>query len=145
MPQIVQPNYRQASLWGDSGEHHPERVGIPQQPAALEYQRVAVRPLTGSHEALSLLLYRRATRSFTDLTVTRDMLRVVVHLDRKVGAGPFVKAGRSGRVSLVAFVRTLAELRQIVPCVREAYELAAGEWLGRDADRRANVPAREAI
>lgn len=68
----------------------------------------------------------RTTRIFADLTVTRDALRVVVHLGRKADAPFFVKAGPSGRrVSHVAFVRTLAELRALVPFLREAHELAA--------------------
>ncbi|MGC1382039.1 MAG: DUF5655 domain-containing protein [Candidatus Baltobacteraceae bacterium] len=68
----------------------------------------------------------RTTRIFADLTVTRDALRVVVHLGREVSAPPFVKIGVSGkRVSHVAFVRTPTELRAILPFLREAYELAA--------------------
>ena len=70
----------------------------------------------------------RTTRIFADLTVMRDALRVVVHLDRKVSAPFFIKVGRSGkRVSHVAKIRTSAELRAIAPLLREAYELAAGE------------------
>ena len=70
----------------------------------------------------------RTTRIFTDLTVTKDALRVVIHLDRKVTAPYFVKVGRSGkRVSHVALIRTGSELRAITPLLREAYRLAAGE------------------
>ena len=70
----------------------------------------------------------RTTRIFTDLTVTRDALRVVIHLDREVNARYFIKVGRSNkRVSHVTLIRTLAELRTIAPLLREAYQLAASE------------------
>jgi predicted transport protein len=70
----------------------------------------------------------RTTRIFVDLTVTRDALRVVIHLDRAVSAPYFIKVGRSNRrVSHVTTVRTPAELRVITPLLREAYALAASE------------------
>jgi hypothetical protein len=70
----------------------------------------------------------RTTRIFTDLTVTRDALRVVIHLDRKASSPLFVKAGLSGnRISHVAFVRTAVELRELVPFLREAFELATAD------------------
>jgi predicted transport protein len=70
----------------------------------------------------------RTTRIFADLTVTRDALRLVVHLGRKVSAPCFIKSGPSGkRVSHVALVRTAEELRTVVPFVREAFDLAVSE------------------
>lgn len=70
----------------------------------------------------------RTTRIFADLTVTRDSLRVVIHLGRKVSAPYFVKSGPSGnRTSHVAFVRTPGELRTVMPFFREAFNLAASE------------------
>ena len=70
----------------------------------------------------------RTTRIFTDLTVMRDALRVVVHLDRKVSAPCFIKVGASGkRVSHVAMVRTAGDLRTVMPFLREAYDLAVSE------------------
>lgn len=70
----------------------------------------------------------RTTRIFADLRVMRDALRVVVHLDRRVDARCFVKAGKSGRrVSHVALIRTAADLRTIVPFLREAFDLALSE------------------
>ena len=70
----------------------------------------------------------RTTRIFTDLTVMRDALRVVIHLDREVSAPYFIKVARGDkRVSHVTKIRTPAELRVITPLLREAYELAAGE------------------
>jgi len=70
----------------------------------------------------------RTTRIFADLTVTRDALRVVVHLGRKVSAPYFIKSGPSGkRVSHVALVRTAGELRTVMPFLREAFDLAVSE------------------
>jgi predicted transport protein len=69
----------------------------------------------------------RTTRIFADLTVTRDALRVVVHLGRKVSAPYFIKAGPSGnRVAHVVLVRTAEDLRTVMPFLREAFDLAAG-------------------
>jgi len=70
----------------------------------------------------------RTTRIFADLTVTRDALRVVVHLGRKVRASCFVKIGPSGkRVSHVILVRTAEDLRTVIPFLREAFDLAVSE------------------
>ena len=70
----------------------------------------------------------RTTRIFADLTVTRDALRVVVHLGRKVSAPYIVKAGPSGkRISHVIIVRTPGDLRTIMPFLREAFDFAVGE------------------
>lgn len=70
----------------------------------------------------------RTTRIFADLTVTRDALRVVVHLGRKVSAPDFIKTGPSGkRVSHVMLVRTARDLRTVMPFLREAFELSVGE------------------
>ena len=78
-----------------------------------------------SHDRYALF---RTTRIFTDLTVTRDALRVVIHLGREVRAPYFIKVGRGKkRVSHVTLIRTAAELRVITPLLREAYQLAASE------------------
>ena len=70
----------------------------------------------------------RTTRIFADLTVTRDALRVVVHLCRKVNASYFIKVGPNGnRVSHVVLVRTAGELRTVMPFLREAFDLAVSE------------------
>jgi hypothetical protein len=70
----------------------------------------------------------RTTRIFADLTVTRDALRVVVHLGRKVSAPCFIKSGPSGkRISHVVLVRTAGDLRTVVPFLREAFDLAVTE------------------
>jgi hypothetical protein len=70
----------------------------------------------------------RTTRIFTDLTVMSDALRVVIHLDHKADAPHFIKVGASGkRVSHVALVRTAADLRVLVPFLREAFDLSMSE------------------
>ena len=70
----------------------------------------------------------RTTRIFTDLTVTRDALRVVTHLARKVSAPCFDRVGQSGkRVSHVAFVRTDEDLRAIKPYLLEPFNLVRRE------------------
>jgi predicted transport protein len=70
----------------------------------------------------------RTTRIFADLTVMQDALRVAIHLDRKVSSPYFIKIMQGDRrVSHVAKIRTHAELRAIMPFLREAYELAASE------------------
>ena len=70
----------------------------------------------------------RTTRIFTDLTVMRDALRVVIHLECKINAPCFIKiAGADKRFSHVALVRTSEDLHTIKPFLREAFDLAAGE------------------
>ncbi len=70
----------------------------------------------------------RKTRIFADLTVTRDALRVVIHLARRAEAPCFTRIGQSGkRVSHVAIVRTAEDLRAITPFLHEAFDLAASE------------------
>ena len=73
----------------------------------------------------------RTTRIFADLTVMKDALRVVVHLGRKVREPFFIKVGPSGkRISHVVLVRTTADLRTVLPFLREAFDLAVGESHG---------------
>jgi hypothetical protein len=70
----------------------------------------------------------RTTRIFADLTVMRDALRVVIHLDREVNAPYFIKVARGDRrIAHVMRIRTGSELRAITPLLSEAYELAASE------------------
>lgn len=70
----------------------------------------------------------RTTRIFTDLTVMRDALRVVIHLGRQITAPCWIKIVHGDkRVSHVAMVRTRADLKTITPLLREAYDLAARE------------------
>jgi hypothetical protein len=71
----------------------------------------------------------RTTRIFADLTVMRDALRLVVHLDREVRVPCFVKVqrGSPNRVAHVTLLRSAPELRTAVPYLEEAYRLAASE------------------
>ena len=71
----------------------------------------------------------RTTRIFADLTVMRDALRLVVHLDREVLAPCFVKVQRGAphRIAHVTLLRTPSELRAVVPYLEEAYRLAVSE------------------
>jgi hypothetical protein len=71
----------------------------------------------------------RTTRIFADLTVTRDALRLVVHLSREVRAPCFVKVQRGSpkRVAHVTLLRSASELRAVAPYLEEAYRLAASE------------------
>jgi Domain of unknown function (DUF5655) len=70
----------------------------------------------------------RTTRIFADLTVTRDALRVVVHLGRKASEPYFIKVGPSGkRISHVVVVRTAEDLRRVIPFLREAFDFAVSE------------------
>lgn len=70
----------------------------------------------------------RTTRIFADLTVTKDALRVVIHLGREVGASYFIKVVRGRkRVSHVALVRTVQDFRTIIPFLQEAFDLATNE------------------
>ncbi len=72
----------------------------------------------------------RTTRIFADLTVMRDTLRLVIHLDRQAAGAQFIKVGRSGkRVSHVVLLRAPADLRSILPLLREAFELTRSEDL----------------
>ncbi len=70
----------------------------------------------------------RTTRIFADLTVMRDALRVVIHLNRTASAPYFIKVGYyNTRISHVALVRTGEDLCAITPFLREAFDLAATE------------------
>jgi predicted transport protein len=78
----------------------------------------------------------RTTRIFADLKVTRDALRLVVHLGRKVRDPRFIKVGPSGkRVSHVILLRTREDLRAVTPFLREAFDLAVSEGTRRDRTR----------
>ena len=71
----------------------------------------------------------RTTRIFADLTVMRDALRLVVHLDREVRIPCFVKVqrGSPNRVAHVTLLRSASELRMVLPYLQEAHRLAASE------------------
>jgi predicted transport protein len=68
----------------------------------------------------------RTTRIFADLVFMRDALRLAVHLKRTVSDPLFFKvvAGRNGQVTHVAKVRTAAELKAVLPFLKEAHRAA---------------------
>ena len=70
----------------------------------------------------------RTTRIFADLTFQRDAVRLVVHLDRAVRIPLFSKVGESrGRVSHVALLREVSDVRAVTPYLKEAYRFARSE------------------
>jgi uncharacterized protein DUF5655 len=79
----------------------------------------------------------RTTRIFADLTVMRDALRLVVHLDREVRVPCFFKVqrGSPNRVAHVTLLRSAPELRTVVPYLEEAYRLAASEEMAGNRSR----------
>ena len=69
-------------------------------------------------------LFRRV-RIFADLTVTRDALRMVVHLRRAVADPIFFKVARSNNVvSHVAMLKTKQEFQTLKPYLKEAYQVS---------------------
>jgi hypothetical protein len=101
----------------------PELVDLYQKLEAIVQSFGGVEVVTRNRYALF-----RTTRIFADLTVMRDMLRVVIHLSRKAEAPYFIKVGQGDkRVSHVVHVRNGADLRVITPFLREAYNLAESE------------------
>ncbi len=122
-----QLNQRHACGVGDSATLLKDR---PPELAALYRKLEATINGFGAVEVVTRDRYAlfRTTRIFTDLTVTRDALRVVIHLGRRVSAPYCVKIGEiNKRVAHVTFVRTDEDLRAIKPLLREAYHLAGGE------------------
>ncbi len=79
----------------------------------------------------------RTTRIFADLTVMRDALRLVVHLDREAQAPCFFKVqrGAPNRVAHVTLLRSVPELPTVVPYLEEAYRLAANEEMAGNRSR----------
>jgi hypothetical protein len=86
----------------------------------------------------------RTTRIFADLTVMRDALRLVIHLDREVRAPCFVKVQRGSpkRVAHVTLLRSAPELPAVVPYLEQAYRLAVSEQMGgnRSLPKRGRSP-----
>jgi len=68
----------------------------------------------------------RTTRVFADLVFMRDALRLALLLDREVRAPLFFKIGRlsTHRIGHVAKLRTAADLRAVLPYLKEAYLFA---------------------
>jgi Domain of unknown function (DUF5655) len=122
-----QANQRHACGTGSAGSLLKDR---PARLAALYVELEKTVRGFGKVEVVTRNRYAlfRTTRIFADLTVMRDALRVVIHLDRKARDARFVKSGQSGkRISHVALVRTIKDLRWFVPYLREAFDLAESE------------------
>jgi predicted transport protein len=76
----------------------------------------------------------RTLRIFTDLVIMRDAVRIAIHLQRKVDDPRFFKVVTDGRkVTHVAKLKSLSDLKAIQPLIREAYELSIA------ADARNNL------
>lgn len=69
----------------------------------------------------------RTTRIFADLTVRREALRLVVHLDRQVDEPYVDKVVHGRRVSHVIMLRATPDLDAVTPLIHEAYDLARAE------------------
>ncbi|MBI4466271.1 MAG: hypothetical protein HY656_02435 [Acidobacteria bacterium] len=68
----------------------------------------------------------RTTRVFADLVFMKEALRLALLLDREVKAPLFFKVLRMSahRVAHVAKLRNRAELRAVIPYLKEAYRFA---------------------
>lgn len=68
----------------------------------------------------------RTTRVFADLVFMKDALRLAILLDRTVKKPFFFKIGRMSahRIGHVAKLRSPAELRAVMPYLKEAYRYA---------------------
>jgi predicted transport protein len=70
----------------------------------------------------------RTTRIFADLVFQKEALRLAVHLDREVRIPLFFKVGGDrGRVSHVALLRDISDVRAVTPYLKEAYRSARSE------------------
>jgi hypothetical protein len=124
--------FRQVNQRHACGVGSPDAL-LKNRPAALVdlYRRLeATVKAFGGVEVVTRNRYAlfRTTRIFADLTVMRDALRVVIHLDRKVAAPYFVKvAPGDKRVAHVALVRTVTELGVITPFLLEAFKASLCE------------------
>lgn len=70
----------------------------------------------------------RTTRIFADLVFQKDALRLAVHLDREVRIPLFFKVGGDRRrVTHVALLREISDVRAVTPYLKEAYRSARSE------------------
>jgi len=71
----------------------------------------------------------RTTRIFADMVFMADALRLALLLDRLVKDPLFFKTGRmsTNRVAHVARIQTAAELRAVMPYLREAHRFALSD------------------
>ena len=70
----------------------------------------------------------RSTRIFTDLSIMKDVVRVAIHIGRKVEDPIFIKVVSDGkRVTHVAKIENLKEIKEIEPLIKEAYEFSLSQ------------------
>lgn len=67
----------------------------------------------------------RSVRIFTDLSIMKDVVRVAIHIGRKVENPIFIKIVDDGKqVTHVAKIGNLGELKVIEPLLKEAYDFS---------------------
>lgn len=67
----------------------------------------------------------RSARIFSDLSIMKDAVRVALHIGRKVENPIFIKVVDDGKqITHVAKIRSLSELKEIEPLIREAYDFS---------------------
>ena len=121
---FTQKNQRHACGVGTRSDILRDRpAGIVELYAAVETFAKAL----GSVEIVTRERYAlfRSVRIFADLTVTRDALRMVVHLRRVVTDPIFFKVASSKNVvSHVAMLKTKREFQALEPYLKEAYQVS---------------------
>ena len=121
---FTRANQRHSCGTGESGK------AIRNRPAALVEIYAALESFARSLGPIEVVtgdryVLLRSVRNFADLVIMTDAVRVAVHLGRKVDAPIFFKVGANrGFVTHVAKLKTMAELNQIKPFLKEAYRFS---------------------
>lgn len=67
----------------------------------------------------------RSTRIFVDLSIMKDVVRIAIHIGRKIENPIFIKVVDDGKqITHVAKIGSLNELKKIEPLMKEAYEFS---------------------
>lgn len=67
----------------------------------------------------------RSLRVFTDLCIMKDVVRLAIHLGRRIENPAFIKVVDDGKqFTHVAKISAVSELNEIKPLLREAYEFS---------------------
>lgn len=119
--QFTRTNQRHACGTGDRAEvlrnRPPEVVAVY---AALEKFVKTLGPVEFVTRDRYVLM--RTTRIFTDLQIMTDAVRVAIHLPTRVAHKAFIKiAADRKQVTHVAKLRTIEELEEMMPFIRQAY------------------------
>lgn len=128
--QFTRKNQRHACGTGDRTEvlrnRPPEVVAVY---AALEKFVKALGPVEFVTRDRYVLM--RTTRIFTDLQIMGDAVRVAIHLPKRVPHKPFIKvAADRKQVTHVAKLRTIEDLEEMMPFIRQAYTWSIAEREG---------------